>query len=183
MGLCHFPCFQTLPPSWAPQARSEACVTVFKRRSHLGPPAEGRPGPSESKSTQGRLAPLGVCHHHHQMSFHELFNITSWHIRTVKRWHLLTPTIQCMLDMIAHLFSSEVCASGRKWQEKLLRIIHLPLLYKLYANLLSSFRLYMNSTCSIFITFTFTHLPHFHILHLYKLYANLLSGFRPNFLL
>ena len=46
MGLCHFPCFQTLPPSWAPQARSEACVTVFERRSHLGPPAEGRPGPS-----------------------------------------------------------------------------------------------------------------------------------------
>ena len=26
---CHFPCFQTLRPSWAPQPRSEACVTVF----------------------------------------------------------------------------------------------------------------------------------------------------------
>ena len=38
-GFCHFPCFQTLPPSWAPQARSEAFVTVFERRSHLGPPA------------------------------------------------------------------------------------------------------------------------------------------------
>ena len=46
-GFCHFPCFQTLPPSRAPQARGEACVTVFERRSHLGPPAEGRQGPSE----------------------------------------------------------------------------------------------------------------------------------------
>ena len=27
--------------------RGEACVTVFERRSHLGPPAEGRPGPSD----------------------------------------------------------------------------------------------------------------------------------------
>ena len=26
--------------------RGEACVTVFKRRSHLGPPAEGQLGPS-----------------------------------------------------------------------------------------------------------------------------------------
>ena len=46
-GFCHFPCFQTLPPSRAPQARGEACVTVFERRSHLGPPAEGRQGPSD----------------------------------------------------------------------------------------------------------------------------------------
>ena len=44
-GFCHFPCFQTLPPSRAPQARGEACVTVFERRSHLGPPAKGRQGP------------------------------------------------------------------------------------------------------------------------------------------
>ena len=43
----HIPCFQTLPPSRAPQARGEACVTVFEQRSHLGPPAEGRPGPSD----------------------------------------------------------------------------------------------------------------------------------------
>ena len=43
----HIPCFQTLPPRRAPQARGEACVTVFERRSHLGPPAEGRPGPSD----------------------------------------------------------------------------------------------------------------------------------------
>ena len=43
----HIPCFQTLTPSRAPQARGEACVTVFERRSHLGPPAEGRPGPSD----------------------------------------------------------------------------------------------------------------------------------------
>ena len=27
-GFCHFPCFQTLPPSRASQARGEACVTV-----------------------------------------------------------------------------------------------------------------------------------------------------------
>ena len=46
-GFCHFPCFQTLPPSRAPQARGKACVTVFERRSHLGPPAEGRQGPSD----------------------------------------------------------------------------------------------------------------------------------------
>ena len=46
-GFCHFPCFQTLPPSQVPQARGEACVTVFKRRSHLGPPAESRLGPSD----------------------------------------------------------------------------------------------------------------------------------------
>ena len=45
--FCHIPCFQTLPPRRAPQARGEACVTVFERRSHLGPPAEGRPGPSD----------------------------------------------------------------------------------------------------------------------------------------
>ena len=51
-GFCHFPCFQTLPPSRAPQARGEACVTVFERRSHLGPPAEGRPGPSILKRGQ-----------------------------------------------------------------------------------------------------------------------------------
>ena len=38
-----FSCFQTLPG----QGRSEACVTVFERRSHLGPPAEGRLGPSD----------------------------------------------------------------------------------------------------------------------------------------
>ena len=31
--FCHIPCFQTLPPSRAPQARGEACVTVFERRS------------------------------------------------------------------------------------------------------------------------------------------------------
>ena len=46
--FCHIPCFQTLPPSRAPQARGEACVSVFERRSHLGPPAEGRLGPSEN---------------------------------------------------------------------------------------------------------------------------------------
>ena len=45
--FCHIPCFQTLPPRRAPQARGEACVTVFERRSHLGPPAEGRLGPSD----------------------------------------------------------------------------------------------------------------------------------------
>ena len=45
--FCHIPCFQKLPPSRAPQARGEACVTVFERRSHLGPPAEGRLGPSD----------------------------------------------------------------------------------------------------------------------------------------
>ena len=38
----HIPCFQTLAPSWAPQARSKVCVTVFEQRSHLG-----RPGPSD----------------------------------------------------------------------------------------------------------------------------------------
>ena len=26
---------------------ARACVSVFERRSHLGPPAEGRPGPSD----------------------------------------------------------------------------------------------------------------------------------------
>ena len=31
--FCHIPCFQTLPPRRAPQARGEACVTVFERRS------------------------------------------------------------------------------------------------------------------------------------------------------
>ena len=51
-GCCRFSCFQTLLekvgrlkswnscttlPSRAPQARGEACVTVFERRSHLGP--------------------------------------------------------------------------------------------------------------------------------------------------
>ena len=36
----------TFGRSQAPQARGEACVTVFERRSHLGPPAEGRQGPS-----------------------------------------------------------------------------------------------------------------------------------------
>ena len=52
-GFCHFPCFQTLPPSRAPQARGEACVTVFERRSHLGPPAEGRQGPSDDDDGVG----------------------------------------------------------------------------------------------------------------------------------
>ena len=45
--FCHIPCFQKLPPSRAPQARGEACVTVLERRSHLGLPAEGRPWPSD----------------------------------------------------------------------------------------------------------------------------------------
>ena len=40
----------TIPPSRAPQARGEACVTVFERRSHIGLPAECRPGPSERKT-------------------------------------------------------------------------------------------------------------------------------------
>ena len=52
-GFFHFPCFQTLPPSRAPQARGEACVTVFERRSHLGPPAEGRQGPSVDYDDDG----------------------------------------------------------------------------------------------------------------------------------
>ena len=34
-------------PSRVPQARGEACVTVFERRSYQALPAEGRPGPSE----------------------------------------------------------------------------------------------------------------------------------------
>ena len=52
-GFCHFPCFQTLPPSRAAQARGEACVTVFERRSHPGPPAKGRQGPSDDDDEDG----------------------------------------------------------------------------------------------------------------------------------
>ena len=48
--FCHIPCFQKLPPS---RARGEACVTVFERRSHLGPPAEGRLGPSDDDDDGG----------------------------------------------------------------------------------------------------------------------------------
>ena len=33
------PVSRHFPPSWAPQARSEACVNVFERRSQLSPPA------------------------------------------------------------------------------------------------------------------------------------------------
>ena len=51
--FCHIPCFQTLPPSRAPQAWGEACVTVFERRSHLGPPAEDRPRPSDYDDDDG----------------------------------------------------------------------------------------------------------------------------------
>ena len=51
--FCHIPCFQKLPPSRAPQARGEARVTVFEQRSHLGPPAEGRLGPSDDDDDGG----------------------------------------------------------------------------------------------------------------------------------
>ncbi len=60
-GFCHFPCFQTLPPSRAPQARGEACVTVFERRSHLGPPAEGRQGPSDDDDEDDDIYEVSVC--------------------------------------------------------------------------------------------------------------------------
>ena len=36
-----------MQPSRAPQARGETCVTVIEWWSHLGPPAEGRPLPSD----------------------------------------------------------------------------------------------------------------------------------------
>ena len=68
-GFCHFPCFQTLPPSRAPQARGEACVTVFERRSHLGPPAEGRQGPSDDDDDDDDIYIMVkcvcVCHKSH----------------------------------------------------------------------------------------------------------------------
>ena len=39
----------------SPVSRHLACVTVFERRSHLGPPAEGRPGPSDDKLLRSYL--------------------------------------------------------------------------------------------------------------------------------
>ena len=42
-GFCRFPYFQKL----LDRAERPRRVTVFEQRSHLGPPAEGRPGPSD----------------------------------------------------------------------------------------------------------------------------------------
>ena len=82
-GDLSFPCFQTLPPSWAPQARSEACVSVFKRRSHLGPPAKGRLGPSLFKN----------------------FN-SLWYISNVHSQDCFVTTGMLMLNIKIHLLTS-----------------------------------------------------------------------------
>ena len=49
----------TIPPILA--QLTKVCVTVFERRSHLGPPAEGRQGPSDDDDDDIYIMVKCVC--------------------------------------------------------------------------------------------------------------------------
>ena len=74
---------------------SEACVTVFERRSHLGPLAEGRPGPSKRKLLN-LLMRYGIAHHDKRFSnfsFYRDFWLRARATRLIGHWPLASPTL------------------------------------------------------------------------------------------